>query len=198
MQGGAPRRKSPCGMPACSVLCKNTMALEHITLRLAQPADARRIAVMSRDLIEAGLGWSWDPQRVAQALRQRETLTLVACDRDRGGQKVVAFAIMQFGDEHAHLALLAVEPAHRRLGVGRRMLEWLVESAYAAGIAAIHLELRSSNLGARHFYRQLGFNETAYIPGYYRGREMALRMLRELRKPGIAAVQWRLPAPPPD
>lgn len=174
------------------------MALEHITLRLAQPADARRIAVMSRDLIEAGLGWSWDPQRVAQALRHRETLTLVACDRDRSAQKVVAFAIMQFGDEHAHLALLAVEPAHRRLGVGRRMLEWLVGSAYTAGIAAIHLELRASNQAARHFYRQLGFNETAYVPGYYRGREMALRMLRELRQPGIAAVQWQLPAPPSD
>ncbi len=172
------------------------MALEHITLRLAQPADAQRIAVMSRDLIEAGLGWSWNPQRVAQALRHRETLTVVACDRDR--QKVGAFAIMQFGDEHAHLALLAVEPEHRRLGVGRRMLEWLVESAYAAGIAAIHLELRASNQSARHFYRQLGFNETAYIPGYYRGREMALRMLRELRKPGIASVQWQLPVPPSD
>ena len=42
----------------------------------------------------------------------------------------------------------------------------------------------------------MGFNETAYIPGYYRGREMALRMLKELRRPGIAEVQWQLPAPP--
>ena len=174
------------------------MALENITLRLAQASDARRIAFMSRDLIEAGLGWSWNPERVMQALRQRDTLTLVACDRDRGGEPIVAFAIMQFGDEHAHLALLAVQPRSRRQGLGRRMLEWLVESACTAGIAAIHLELRASNQAARRFYHALGFKETAYIPGYYRGREMALRMLRELRRPGIADVHWQLPAPPAD
>jgi ribosomal-protein-alanine N-acetyltransferase len=174
------------------------MALENITLRLAQPSDARRIALMSRDLIEAGPGWTWNPERVMQALKQRDTLTLVACDRARGGEPLVAFAIMQFGDEHAHLALLAVQPKSRREGLGRRMIEWLVDSAYAAGIAAIHLELRSSNQSARRFYLALGFNETAYIPGYYRGREMALRMLRELRRPAIADVQWTLPAPPAD
>ena len=176
------------------------MALEHITLRLAQPSDARHIAVMSRDLIEAGLGWTWDTERVAKSLRHRETVTLVACDRDRSGERLVAFAIMHFGDEHAHLALLAVKPAHQRLGLGRRMLEWLTESAYAAGIAAIHLELRGSNQSARRFYHAIGFTETAYLPGYYRGREMAVRMLRELRKPGITTVQWRprqkRPTPP--
>ena len=76
------------------------------------------------------------------------------------------------------------------------MLEWLVASAYTAGIAVIHLELRVSNQGARHFYRAMQFAESAYIPGYYKGREMALRMLRELRHPGVADVRWQLPAPP--
>lgn len=172
------------------------MGQEHITLRLALPSDTRQIALMSRDLIEGGLGWSWNPQRVEAALRHPETVSLVACDRVRGSDRVVAFAIMQFGEDHAHLSLLAVQPAHRRLGLGRRMMDWLTESAYAAGIAALHLELRASNQGARRFYRSLGFTETAYIPGYYSGREMALRMLKALRKPGIAQVQWQLPAPP--
>jgi len=174
------------------------MGHEHITLRLALPADARQIALMSRDHIEAGLGWSWNPQRVEKALCHPDTSTLVACDRGRSGERIVAFAIMLFGDEHAHLNLLAVLPTHRRLGLGRRMMEWLVESAYAAGMVVIHLELRASNQGARRFYRTLGFDESAYIPGYYSGREMALRMLRELRRPGIASVQWQLPAPPSD
>ena len=172
------------------------MGQEHITLRPAQAGDARTIARMSRDLVEQGLGWTWNPQRVEAALRHPETLTVVACDRVRNAERIVAFAIMQFGEEHAHLSLLAVQPAHRRLGLGRRLLEWLTESAYAAGITAIHLELRAANQGARRFYRSMGFNETAYIPGYYRGREMALRMLKELRRPGIAEVQWQLPAPP--
>jgi len=31
------------------------------------------------------------------------------------------------------------------------------------------------------FYRALGFSETIRVPGYYRGRESALRMIRMLR-----------------
>jgi len=147
---------------------------------------------MSRDLIETGLGWSWGPDRVARSIANKDTSTLLACERER----VVAFAIMYFGDEHAHLNLLAVRQSHQRLGIGRHMIAWLVESAYAAGVATIHLELRASNYTARSFYRSLGFTESAYIPGYYRGREMALRMVRVLRKAGMPLPAWSAPKLP--
>ncbi len=170
------------------------MKAKNITLRPGRPADAEGIAAMSRDLIETGLGWSWGAERVARAIRNKDSVTLLACDRDR----IVAFAIMYFGDEHAHLSLLAVRPSHQRLGIGRRLVEWLVDSAYAAGIATIHLELRATNHGARSFYRQLGFSGSAYIPGYYRGREMALRMMRMLRQPGAPLPAWPAPTLPKD
>ncbi len=168
------------------------MNAKNITLRPGRPTDAAKIAAMSRDLIETGLGWSWGSDRVARSIANKDTFTLLACDRDR----VVAFAIIYFGDEHAHLNLLAVRPSHQRLGIGRRMVEWLTESAFAAGIATIHLELRAANYTARSFYRSLGFTESAYIPGYYRGREMALRMMRVLRRPGIPLPAWGAPKLP--
>ena len=168
------------------------MDAKNITLRPGRSADAAKIAAMSRDLIETGLGWSWGPDRVARSIANKDTFTLLACERDR----VVAFAIMYFGDEHAHLNLLAVRASHQRLGIGRRMVEWLTESAHAAGIATIHLELRAANTMARSFYRSLGFAESAYIPGYYRGREMALRMMRVLRRPGTPLPAWAAPKLP--
>jgi len=152
-------------------------ASRELTLQLAAPADAEPIAAMSRELIEAGLPWSWTPARVARNLRHPETLVLAA--RDAG--RVAGFAIMQFGDERAHLSLLAVHPDYQRQGVGARMLDWLTASALTAGIAGIHLELRETNLAARRFYLNQGFAETARIPGYYRGIETAVRMLREIR-----------------
>jgi ribosomal protein S18 acetylase RimI-like enzyme len=76
------------------------------------------------------------------------------------------------------------------------MVEWLIESARVAGIATIHLELRAANYVARSFYRSLGFAESAYIPGYYRGREMALRMMRVLRQPGAPLPAWPAPKLP--
>jgi [ribosomal protein S18]-alanine N-acetyltransferase len=168
------------------------MKSKNIILKPGRLTDAGKIAAMSRDLIETGLGWSWDPDRVARSIGNKDTFTLLANDHDR----LVGFAIMFFGDEHAHLNLLAVRPSHQRLGIGRRMVEWLTESAYTAGIATIHLELRAANSAARSFYKALGYSESAYIPGYYRGREMALRMIRTLRRPGASLPRWPVPKLP--
>ena len=173
-----------------------------ITIRLAEPRDAQAIAQMSRDFIEAGLGWKYDAPHVLRAIRDRETVALVACDAKsstsgNGASAINGFAIMEFGDERAHLVLLAVRPSHRRTGVGQRMLAWLLESARTAGIASIHLELRAANEAARRFYRAMGFYETVLVPGYYRSgegrKEGALRMLRVLRTPGPLPAAWTPP-----
>jgi len=171
-----------------------------ITIRLAEPRDAQAIAMMSRDFIEAGLGWKYDAPRVLRAIRDRETLAVVACEGGKQGTArgaLTGFAIMEFGDERAHLVLLAVRPSHRRLGIGQRLLEWLLESARCAGMASIHLELRTANEAARRFYRAMGFYETVLVPGYYRSgegrKEGALRMLRVLRVPGPVPYTWRPP-----
>ena len=178
-----------------------------ITIRLAEPRDAQAIAMMSRDFIEAGLGWKYDAARVLRAIRDRETLAVVACEGAKGAAAggrgaITGFAIMEFGDERAHLVLLAVRPSHRRLGIGQRLLEWLVESARVAGMASIHLELRSNNDAARRFYRAMSFYETVLVPGYYRSgegrKEGALRMLRVLRVPGPLPAAWRPPRMPED
>jgi ribosomal protein S18 acetylase RimI-like enzyme len=170
-----------------------------ITIRLAEPRDAQPIALMSRDFIEAGLGWKYDAGRVLRAIRDRETLAVVACESGKGAARgaISGFAIMELGDERAHLVLLAVRPSHRRLGIGQRMLDWLLESARVAGMASVNLELRSVNEAARRFYRAMGFYETVLVPGYYRSgegrKEGALRMLRVLRAPGPAPYTWRPP-----
>jgi len=169
-----------------------------ITVRLAEPRDAQAIAMMSRDFIEAGLGWKYDASRVMRAIRDRETLAVVACDAKGGAARAAinGFAIMEFGDERAHLVLLAVRPSHQRLGIGETLFKWLLESSRAAGMASIHLELRSANEAARRFYRAMGFFETVLVPGYYRGegrKEGALRMLRILRAPGPVPFTWRPP-----
>jgi ribosomal-protein-alanine N-acetyltransferase len=154
----------------------NTPAL---LLRLARPADAPVLSAMSRDLIETGLPARYTPGRIQRLIRDPQTNTVVAQD----GTAVAGFAIMAFGDEHAHLQLMCVAPSQRRRGTGKSLIEWLVASAQVAGIASIHLELRADNADALAFYRQLGFTETVLVPGYYEGRIAARRMVRVLRAP---------------
>jgi ribosomal protein S18 acetylase RimI-like enzyme len=145
-------------------------------LGLARRSDAREIAEMSRDLIEQGLSWSWTPARVQHFISGTESSVVVA----RRERRIAAFGIMHFGDEVAHLNLLAVAPEHRRQGLGRQLMQWLTTTAIEAGVFTINLELRTRNEAAKHFYQRLGFAQLGVVQGYYQGREAALRMSRQL------------------
>lgn len=144
---------------------------------LAVPADAHRIAALSRDSIEQGLEWSWTPRRVQKSVADASTNVAVA----RAGDRFVGFAIMKYGDEEAHLLLLAVQAAHRRRGVGSALMSWLEATARVAGIGSISLEARATNAAARAFYRELGYREVGLLEGYYRGVEDAVRIAKDLR-----------------
>jgi ribosomal-protein-alanine N-acetyltransferase len=148
-----------------------------VNVQLAHSIDAHAIAVMSRNLIETGLGWSWTPARVARQIRCPDTTVIVA--RTQTG--IAGFAIMHFKSEVAHLNLFAVAKSHQRRRIGTRLLCWLEESALVAGIATIELEVRVSNRAGQAFYKACGFEEVMRLPGYYRGQEAALRMARFLR-----------------
>lgn len=134
------------------------------------------MAQMSRDLIEAGLEWRYTPRRIASLIDDPDFVALVACD----ALGIQGLAIMQFGDAVAHLTLLCVRANHQRQGVGRRMHQWLLESARVAGIVAIEVELRADNAAALAFYRRQGFTETHLVPSYYGPGLAARRMVRRL------------------
>jgi ribosomal-protein-alanine N-acetyltransferase len=151
---------------------------ELATLGLARSTDAREIAEMSRDLIEQGLTWAWTPARVQHFISGSESSVVVA----RREGRIAAFAIMHFGDEAAHLNLLAVATEHRRQGLGRQLMRWLTATALEAGVFRINLEVRTQNEAGRIFYEALGFNMLNVVQGYYQGRESSLRMTRHLGK----------------
>ena len=168
------------------------MAARDIVLDFARPSDAQALAMMSRDLIEAGLGWVYRTERFARLIANDEAIALVARLQDRP----VGFAVMEFGEERAHLVVLAVLPRHQRTGIGRRMIAWLLKSAITAGVTSVHVELRADNDAAYSLYRSMGFTETLRVPGYYRGKETAIRMIRMLRIQRLALPHWDPPKRP--
>jgi len=145
-------------------------------IRLAKTSDALIIAEMSRDLIESGLGWSWTPSRVAGEIKELNSNVILALE----GNDIIGFAVMTYLNEEAHLNLFGVHPGHRRKGVGTRMVKWLEKTALISGIGAVYLETRLTNQEGRKFYKTLGYKVIQRIPGYYRGRETAVRMAHDL------------------
>ena len=145
-------------------------------IRLATTSDALHIGEMSRDFIEAGLGWSWTPSRVLRAIDDKSTNVVVAGE----GREVIGFAVMRYFDVEARLDLFGVRPSHRRKGIGTRMLRWLEETALVNGNGVVYLETRLRNHEAREFYSSLNYRVVQRLPGYYKGRETAIRMAHDL------------------
>lgn len=147
-----------------------------ISIEFANPRDALMVAEMSREYIEAGLGWSWRPERVLKSIRNPDAVVIKA----RVRSACAGFAIMRFGWQEAHLDLIGVEARFRRTGVGTALLSWLEESALTAGISIIRLELRETNRDALKFYERRGYKRVRRIRGYYHGHETAIELARDL------------------
>ncbi|WP_298925939.1 GNAT family N-acetyltransferase [uncultured Ramlibacter sp.] len=150
-------------------------------IRLAMVQDAPAIAAMSQAFIEHGLGWSWQAPRVLAAIRDRATNVAVA----QADGPLLGFGIMQYADDSAHLALLAVQPQARHQGLGKRLVLWLEDVARTAGIERLRVEARADNANAIAFYRAQGFQEFARSVGYYSGRIDAVRLEKRLFVKGI-------------
>lgn len=155
----------------------------HLLVRLAQPQDCIDIARLVRDRVELGLGWTWRPTRVQEAILDADTDVIVATDTAGDLQGV---GMMSLGDENGHLQLLAVRAECAGQGIGRRLVEWLEACARVAGMARITLEARESNHEGICFYRHLGYAKVGSVMGYYGGQETAIRLRKVLRSEAMA------------
>ena len=97
---------------------------------------------------------------------------------DVDGQ-MAAFAITQVVLDEASLFNIAVDPAFQRRGLGRQLLQHLIDELIKRNVLTLWLEVRASNLPAIALYEQLGFNQVSRRPNYYptaSGREDAILM----------------------
>jgi ribosomal-protein-alanine N-acetyltransferase len=86
--------------------------------------------------------------------------------------------------EEAELLTLAVHPAARRRGIGRRLVDAFLTDAAARGAKRAFLEVAASNAPALALYAASGFSETGRRPRYFirpdATREDALVLSRAL------------------
>jgi ribosomal-protein-alanine N-acetyltransferase len=96
--------------------------------------------------------------------------------------KVLGYCIASIAVGEAHVLNLCVDPAEQGQGIGRKLLENLIESARGRA-ETVFLEVRPSNTVAIALYENMGFNEIGIRKGYYpaeNGREDALMLALEL------------------
>lgn len=71
----------------------------------------------------------------------------------------------------AELLTLAVDPDHRRAGLGRRLVQAFEAASLVKQAETAFLEVAADNLGAHALYIASGFTESGRRPRYYQSPE---------------------------
>ncbi|MDB6089703.1 MAG: ribosomal-protein-alanine N-acetyltransferase [Gammaproteobacteria bacterium] len=100
------------------------------------------------------------------------------------GNRLIGYGVMSVGAGEAHILNLCIDSAFRCQGIGRRLLDYLVDRGAVAGMSEAFLEVRPSNTAAIRLYLSLGFEQVGMRRGYYQavgGREDAAVLKLALR-----------------
>jgi [ribosomal protein S18]-alanine N-acetyltransferase len=91
--------------------------------------------------------------------------------------EISGYGIMSFGAGEAHVLNICVRHELRGMGVGRRLMDYLLDRAREEYMQDVFLEVRPSNTIAIGLYESMGFQRIGLRKGYYQavgGREDAL------------------------
>jgi ribosomal-protein-alanine N-acetyltransferase len=121
--------------------------------------DMPEVLAIERDSFE----FNWNEEDFLACLRQRNCIGMVAEHENR----VVGFMVYELHRTKLHILNFAVATAFRRLGVGRRMVEKLVNKLSQQRRQAIVIEVRETNLAAQKFFAAHGFSAVGVLRRFY-------------------------------
>ncbi|HXE72626.1 MAG TPA: ribosomal protein S18-alanine N-acetyltransferase [Candidatus Nitrosotenuis sp.] len=90
--------------------------------------------------------------------------------------RTVGYAGVWLVVDEAHITTLAVDPAWRGRGVGRRLFWHLMDTVVRQGARWATLEVNQTNQVAIRLYQEFGFSQVGLRKNYYEQREDAVVM----------------------
>jgi ribosomal-protein-alanine N-acetyltransferase len=121
----------------------------------------------------------WTAGQFKHELKIPFSRTIIAWSEAAAGRIAGYICRWVVGDEVSILNI-AVDPDFQRQGLGREMVEIIVDEAHALGASSIALEVREKNAAARVLYTSLGFTEAGIRRNYYGKDDHAIVMCRSL------------------
>lgn len=150
------------------------VGLPTAAIRPMTEADVRSVVALER----AAYPFPWSEGIFRDCLRVGYCCRIVDV-----ADEVVAYGILSMGAGEAHILNICVRADMRCRGIGRTLLEYLLDRSRDAGMLEAFLEVRPTNTTAIRLYQSLGFDQIGVRRGYYQavnGREDAAVLRRDL------------------
>ena len=130
-----------------------------VVLRRARQSDLKTMCAIER----ASFPTPWSERLIAGELRQPDATYLVATQDGEVAGFVGLWHVLGEG----HICTLAVDPQHRRRGLGELLALAALRHAIEIGADVVHLEYRVGNDAAARLYDKLGFERVGVRERYY-------------------------------
>jgi ribosomal protein S18 acetylase RimI-like enzyme len=155
---------------------ENVWTYKHVRLRALQDTPTAFGSTYARESEFSDHEW------IARAARVdgEKAIGFLAMD-GREACGVVAAFIDREDPQVATLVSMWVAPTHRRSGVGRLLVEAILDWAATRDVTTVRLQVTSNNDGAQRFYERLGFTFTGTAePHPHVSNLTELEMVREV------------------
>jgi ribosomal-protein-alanine N-acetyltransferase len=124
------------------------------------PEDLDEVLVIER----ASFSMPWSRGAFLYEMQQNRVARCWVMRED--GHVIGYLCLWEIADE-LHITNIAVHPTRRRQGVGRVLLQGVLEDARERRLRLVVLEVRPSNTEARTLYEGFGFRVIGRRRGYY-------------------------------
>lgn len=144
-------------------------AEDGLLFRMLTKEDAAEVAALEKECFSE----PWSEQAFCDTVDNPDAFFLTVWQEGQLAGYCGVFRAWTDGD----ICNVAVEPAKRKQGIGRRMLTLLMKQGERMGITDYTLEVRAGNEPAIRLYEALGFKGEGIRPGFYeKPKEDALIM----------------------
>ncbi|MCB1384284.1 MAG: GNAT family N-acetyltransferase [Notoacmeibacter sp.] len=145
------------------------------------PAHARALARLHReDFLRP-----WTDGEFAELLKQKGVFAFGAFREGAGDTNPDGFVLARLAAGEAEILTVAVARAHRRRGLGRKLMDAVLRHLHAERAESLFLEVDETNEPAIALYRRLGFRKVGQRKAYYDaaagGKNAALIMRMDLK-----------------
>ncbi len=122
----------------------------------------------------------WNENILKQELLNTDSIFLVV--KDTISDEILGFAGIEIVLDEAELMNIVIRKNKRGLGIGKSLMEKIINIAKENNIKILKLEVNEKNLIAINLYKSFGFKQTGIREKYYNNHDSAILMDLEIFK----------------